>query len=297
MLLSGSRDRGRFVFAMASRKGIYGFMGPVVVVMLFAIVLAFAAFVFGLASKISQVPFGYGSEALFVNLSILGIGFIVGVFIFYKILQESINVGVRIAVALFVFSAVMSLLIYLRLLFSYYGFSTPLLHFGLTIVAYLCGFMGVMAIFDVLSTFWRNMLFAICSSTIGAFIGAVAPTVGVILILLIFAVLDLVLVRKEVVKRGTKMNDDYEKIVLKMSYAGKDWAIGLADLVCYAMLVANCFAHFGFVAAIGSLVLVVVGALLASREALRLTQVAGLPYSVALGLIPVFVYMFIPGLP
>ena len=282
---------------MAAGKRGYGFLAPVVVVMLFAMVLAFAGFVFGLASKASQAPLGYGSEAIFVNLSILGIGFIVGVFIFYRVLQESINFGVKIAVALFVFSAVMSLLIYFRLLLTYYGFSNPLLHFSLTIIAYLCGFLGVMAIFDVLSTYWRNMLFAVCSATIGAFIGAVAPTVGVILILLIFAVLDFVLVKKEVVKRTKKISEDYEKIVLKMSYAARDWAIGLADLVCYSMLVANCFVHFGLIASLGSLLLVLVGAILAFKEALKLNQVPGLPYSVVLGLIPVFVYMFIPGLP
>jgi hypothetical protein len=281
----------------ASNKGGYGFLGPVVLVMLFAMVLAFAAFVFGLATKVAQSPLGYGSEDIFINLSILGIGFLIGVFIFYRVLQESLNFGIKIAVALFVFSAVMSLLIYFRLLLTYYGFSSPLLHFSLTIIAYFCGFLGVMAIFDVLSTFWRNTLFAICSATIGSFIGALAPTLGVILILLIFAVLDFVLVRKEVVKRTKKMSDDYDKVILKMSYAGRDWAIGLADMVCYAMLVANCFVHYGLVAALSSLLLVLAGVVIASREALKLSQVPGLPYSVVLGLIPVFVYMIIQGLP
>jgi hypothetical protein len=199
-------------------------------------------------------------------------------------LRESMGFAVKIAVSLFVFCATMSLLIYAKLFLMSYNVSSPTLAFALSIVGYFFGFLGVMAIFDVLSRNMRNLMFAFCSGVLGAFIGSLIPMAALILILVSMSALDMI--------------DNYEElVVLKLSYAGKDWAIGLGDLLSYSMLVANTFATFGSFAAMGSLCLILIGSFVVSRKAERSGQVAGLPIVVGLGLIPVILYLLFPALP
>jgi hypothetical protein len=62
------------------------------------------------------------------------------------------------------------------------------------------------------------------------------------------------------------------------------------------MLTANSFANFGFIVSLASLLLITTGFLLGSFRAEEGEQVAGLPFAVGLGLIPLVVSMVIPAL-
>jgi hypothetical protein len=265
------------------------------IVMIIALVLSFAAVVFDLSAHVSQGPFAFQGELVWVNLSVIGIGLLVAVLVFYGILRESINISVRVAVTLFVFSAIMSALIYLKLFLSTYGVSSPGLHLILTLTAYTGGFLGVMAIFDVLPRRIRNVLFAVCSGVLGAFIGALIPTIMMILILGIMAAVDLIATHRSAVKNVKKIVEDYEMLVLlKLSYAGKTWAVGIGDLISYSILVANALMHIGWATALISLVLILVGSFVATARARKLAQTSGLPLAVGLGLVPVVAFTIFP---
>lgn len=276
------------------RRG-YGFIGPILIVMVIALFISLAAFLVNLSATVSQGPFAYQEAESWVSLSVIGLGLIVAVMLFYGILEHSITVSVRLAVALFVFSAVGSSLIYLQLLMTTYDVASPALHFILTFVAYLGSFLGVLAIFDVLPRRARNVLFAVCSGVLGAFIGSLIPTITMVLILSIMAGIDLILTRRSTVEKSTKVNEDYEMLVLlRMSYAGKTWAVGIADLVCYSFLVANTLVYIGLIPAVISAAFIVVGSLVTAARARESTRSSGLPLSVVLGLIPVVAFSFFP---
>ncbi len=276
----------------------YGFVGPLLAVMTIAFVLSFAALLFELTSHVSTGTFYYQGQLLVNSVLVLAGGIVIAVLIFFGILRESMGFAVKIAVSLFVFCATMSLLIYAKLFLLSYSISSPTLAFTLSIVGYFFAFLGVMAIFDVLSRNMRNLMFAFCSGVLGAFIGSLIPMPAIILILVSMSILDIILTRKGVVKQSKKILDNYEElVVLKLSYAGKNWAIGLGDLLCYSMLVANTFVTFGPVAAMSSLCLILIGSFFVSRKAERSGQVSGLPVAVGLGLIPMVLYLLIPGLP
>jgi hypothetical protein len=266
--------------------------------MTIAFILSFAALLFELTSHVSTGTFYYQGQ-LFVNsVLVLAGGIVIAILIFFGILRESMGFAVKIAVSLFVFCATMSLLIYAKLFLMSYNVSSPSLAFALSIVGYFFGFLGVMAIFDVLSRNMRNLMFAFCSGVLGAFIGSLIPMAALILILVSMSALDMIVTRKGVVKESKKILDNYEElVVLKLSYAGKDWAIGLGDLLSYSMLVANTFATFGSFAAISSLFLILIGSFVVSRKAEKSGQVPGLPIAIGLGLLPVILYLLFPALP
>jgi hypothetical protein len=283
---------------MKLRRQNYGSIGPVLSVMLLAIAFSFAAIVIQLASHVSKGPFVFEGELVLVNLVLLGMGIMIAVLLFLGILKGSMGFAVRVAVSLFVFSAIMAVLIYLKLFLSISGaMPSPTLHAALSIAAYLIGFVGMMAIFDVLPRIYRNLLFAGCCGILGAFIGALMPTLAVVGILVVMSIMDLILTSRGTVRESRKMSEDYEKlIILKMSYSSKDWAIGLGDLVCYSMLVANTFTSFGLLPAIIAIILVTIGAIISLRKAQRSAQVPGLPFAIGLGLIPTIVFMFLPAI-
>jgi hypothetical protein len=116
-----------------------------------------------------------------------------------------------------------------------------------------------------------------------------------VLILSIMAGIDLILTRRSTVEKSTKVNEDYEMLVLlRMSYAGKTWAVGIADLVCYSFLVANTLVYIGLIPAVISAAFIVVGSLVTAARARESTRSSGLPLSVVLGLIPVVAFSFFP---
>ncbi|WXG47163.1 MAG: hypothetical protein WED05_10975 [Candidatus Atabeyarchaeum deiterrae] len=276
----------------------YGSFGVLLTVMIIALVFAFTALVIELGANVSRGPFYFGSGLLLVNVAVLVLGISIAVLIFYGLLKGSVTLAVRVAIAIFVLSATVSLLMYANLFLGYYGLSSPAIRIGLSMVAYLGSFAGILAVFDVLSRNSRNVLFAFYSSVIGAFMGVLIPSIAMIVLLCFLAGLDLYLTLKQTVKKTKRLHEDYESIIiLKMSYAGRDWAIGIGDLVSYSILVTNTLVNFGLVATLLSLFLVLLGSVITSRRARKVGQVPGLPLAIALGLIPVFVYILVPGLP
>jgi hypothetical protein len=266
----------------------YGFLTPILTVMIVALVLSFFGLVFQLSANVSSPGAGYGNSLLIVNVAVFGTGALVALLLFYFLLRESVNIAVRLSVSLFVFTAIMSSLIYVRLFLGSYGFSSPIALILLSIVAYMGSFLGVLATFDALSKNARNLLFAACSGILGAFIGVIIPPLAMIIMIGLLAVLDIVTISRQTVRQSQKVLQDYESlVVLKLSYAGRDWAIGIGDLVSYSILVANSLANFGLTAALSSLALILAGSIINSRLAQRRQQVSGLPIATGLGLIPV----------
>jgi hypothetical protein len=265
--------------------------------MIITLILTFLAFLVELTTNVSRGPFEAGTPLL-TNLLVVGLGLVIAVIVFYFILRGSITVGVRVVVSIFVFSAIMSLLLFVKLFLTMYGASTASLFVIISIIAYLASFLGVMAIFDVLSRKTRNALFAVCSGVLGTFTGVLVPSAALVFVLVMMVGLDLILTRRHTVEKTTKVLEDYERmVILKLSYAGRNWAIGLADLLSYSMLIANCFTNFGLVISVASLILVLLGFFLGSLRAKEGGQVAGLPFAIGLGMIPLLFSMVLPFLP
>ncbi|WXG44521.1 MAG: hypothetical protein WED04_10895 [Promethearchaeati archaeon SRVP18_Atabeyarchaeia-1] len=276
---------------MPERERRYGAIAPILTVMLITLVMAFLAAVMQLASTVSMGPFNPGQQFI-PNLLVVGLGLVIAVVVFYVVLKGSITVGVRVAVSIFIFSAIMTILLYVKFFLNMYGASSSAIFVIVSLVAYVASFLGVMAIFDVLSRRVRNAMFAVCSGVLGAFAGALIPPLALLFVLLLMAALDALLMRRHTVEKTKKTLEDYDQLVImKLSYAGRNWAIGLADLLSYSMLIANCFANFGLVASLASLFLVVLGFFVGSWRAGESGQIAGLPLAIGLGLIPLIIYI------
>jgi len=138
----------------------------------------------------------------------------------------------------------------------------------------------------------RNLLFVVCSGSLGSFLGVLLPAVSVVGISLFLSVLDFFLIKRKTVETivGEKT---YEKLVFSVAISSEEWGIGIGDLTCYSMVVSNALVIFGFFAGVVSLLLILMGSLISLALTLRTVRLPGLPIPMTLGLIPSIILLFL----
>lgn len=234
---------------------------------------------------------GIGEFFVVVNILIIILASIMSLFIFFRIFKKRREFALRILVAAFILGGVLSTLLFGKLVFNLLGLDSPLFLLVVAIVAYVGAYFAYLVMVDALSDRMKNLLFVICSGALGAFLGALIPAVPVIGVSLFLSVLDLVLIKRKTVENiiGEEV---YERLVTNVAFANQEWGIGIGDLTCYAMVVANTLINFGIFAGSLSLLLILIGSFISLALTIRMVRFPGLPIPVVLGLLPSIALLF-----
>jgi hypothetical protein len=126
--------------------------------------------------------------------------------------------------------------------------------------------------------------------SLGAFLGMTIPALSAILILSFLAVYDVFAVYKGPV--GKIASQGLEQL-RGLSVSFRDVQIGLGDLTFYSMLTSIVLMNAGLVFYGASLLGVVAGAFLSFKLLEKKGMFPGLPFSVAFGLAPLIVWLFL----
>jgi hypothetical protein len=212
----------------------------------------------------------------------------VGASLLYLLLKRksfkvvSFITGLALTVAVFMLSTV-----YLYALFS--TFSFPYVD---VVIFVLSTFVTVLADFIVFRTRSRTsgLVVLLIGGALGAFLGVMIPTPSAILILGFLAVYDVFAVYRGPV--GKIAQGGLERL-RGLSVSFKDVQMGLGDLTFYAMLVARVLASAGPIYCVGSTAGVLMGVFLAFRMLEKRGMFPGLPFSIALGLVPLIISLFL----
>ena len=234
-----------------------------------------------------------GYSEVFIALNIFAITVIsaVSLFIFFRILKTKREAALRILVATFIIGGMLSTLLFGKQIFILLNLESPLFLLVVAVVAYGGTYFAYLAFVDALSDRARNMLFVVCSGTLGAFLGVLVPILPVIGISLFLSIADIVLIGRGTVEKIVG-EAEYEKLIMKIAFSNREWGIGIGDLTCYAMVVSSASVNFGFLVGGLSLLLILVGALLSLVLAIRMVRLPGLPISIVLGLLPSMAMLF-----
>jgi hypothetical protein len=266
------------------------FILPIMFTIMISIILAQFTVFTQLDSNGSVSLFGSADE-FFVTLNVFLIILIsiVSLFIFFRLFKKRRELAVRVLVATFIFSGILAVLLFTKLLFNTLNLQFPLLLMVVAIVTYIGAYFGYLVLVDSISNRMRNTLFIICSGILGCFFGVLVPPFTIIVSLLLLSFVDIVLIkRKTVEKIFTEIA--YEKLLTEVTFSNKEGGIGIGDLTCYSIIVANTAANFGFLSSALALLLILVGSLLSLRITLSRGRLPGLPASIVLGLLPAIIH-------
>jgi hypothetical protein len=228
---------------------------------------------------------GYNEVFIAVNIAVITIISALSLLIFFHILKTKRKLAIRVLVSSFIMGGMLSTLLFGKHLFIILKLETPLFLLAVASVAYIGSYFAYLAFIDALSNRVKNTLFLVCSGTLGSFLGVLVPTIPIIGISLLFALADIVLIRGKTVEIIVG-KDGYEKLIMKISFSNRQWGIGIGDLTCFSMIVANSSISYGFIAGGLSLLLVLVGSLVSLALTIRMVRIPGLPISTVLGLLP-----------
>jgi hypothetical protein len=179
----------------------------------------------------------------------------------------------------------LSTLLFAKHLFILLKLESPLFLLVVAFVAYIGTYFAYLAFVEALSDRTRNVLFLVCSGTLGSFLGVLVPTFSVIGISLLFSLADIILIGRSTVEKIVGKNE-YEKLIMRVAFSNREWGIGIGDLTVFSMIVANSSVSFGVFVGGLSLLLILVGSLLSLVLTIRLIRIPGLPISTVLGLLP-----------
>jgi len=235
-----------------------------------------------------------GYSEVFIALNIFAIAIIsaTSLFIFFRMLKTKRKIALRILVATFIIGGMLSTLLFGKHLFILLNLESPLFLLVVAVVAYSGTYFAYLAFVDALSDRARNMLFVVCSGTLGAFLGVLLPILPVIGISLFLSVADLVLISRGTVEKIVG-EAEYEKLIMKISFSNREWGIGIGDLTCYSMVVSSSSVSYGVLVGGLSLLLILVGSFLSLLLTVRLIRIPGLPISTVLGLLPSISLIFL----
>jgi presenilin-like A22 family membrane protease len=143
----------------------------------------------------------------------------------------------------------------------------------------------------------RNFATIITGSLIGAFLGPNIPTWTLLLLLVALAVYDIYAVKQGPIKEMVETMEEAEgeegetMDIPMLTYATKDWEIGVGDLAFYSAFTDHVLIYFGLIG--GSIVSVgiIIGALGTLRLLERYRMLPGLPLSIFIGVGCLFLYI------
>lgn len=228
---------------------------------------------------------GYSEIFIALNISAITIISVISLFVFFRILKTKRNLAIRVLVATFIIGGMLSTLLFGKHIFVLLNFESPLFLLVVAVVAYVGTYFAYLAFIESLSDNAKNTLFLICSGTLGSFLGVLMPTLPVIGISIFLSVADIILIGRNTVEKIVG-ETEYEKLLVKVAFSNKNWGIGIGDLTCYSMIVANSSVNYGVFVGALSLFLILIGSLLSLVLTMKLVRIPGLPISTMLGLLP-----------
>jgi hypothetical protein len=273
------------------RNRVY-FIIPVLITILISIFFAYFSF-FVQNYGTGSTPIFDSRNNFFATLNIFVIVLIstISLFIFFRIFKKRQEIAVRILVSAFVLSGILSTLLFTKLVFTFLSLESPLILIVVTLITYLGAYFAYLIIVNAISDRMKNILFVVCSGTLGAFVGVLIPTIPVIGISFFLSLVDLYLINRKTVENivGEKA---YEQLITEIAFSNKNWGIGIGDLTSYSIVVANASANFGLLAGFFSLSMILFGSFLSYMMTIRRGRFPGLPISIILGLIPLMLFSF-----
>ena len=257
---------------------------PVLISLLFGVSCTFVA----LNSSIdlySAVPFPEGVGSLGNGLYFVILAG-VGASLMYLLLRRKnlhlivLITGFGLTAATFLVSAV-----YLYALVSIGNFP-----YDTILVIVLATLITLVADYEVFRTSGKGSALTIIllGGSLGAFLGMTIPTLSAVLILSFLAVYDVFAVYRGAV--GKMAHEGLEQL-RGLSVSFKDVQIGLGDLTFYSMLVTLVLLNAGPIFCVASIAGVLSGAFVAFKLLEKKGMFPGLPFSVALGLTPLVIWL------
>jgi hypothetical protein len=269
------------------------FMLPIFFTIIISIILASFVFFLQLHDTHSVLIFD-GIDDFFaaINVFFMALVSISSLLIFFHLLKKNRELALKILVSTFILSGILSTLLFTKLIFASLSLDFSLLLMVMAFVTYIGAYFAYLVLVDALSDRKKNVLFVICSATLGSFIGVLVPPLPIIVISLVLSVADLILIKKQTMEKMVGIFT-YEKLVTGISFSNKDWSIGLGDLTCYSMVVSNTAVNFGVSVGGFSLFMILIGSFLSLILTIKIVRIPGLLIPIILGLLPSIVMMFI----
>jgi presenilin-like A22 family membrane protease len=190
------------------------------------------------------------------------------------------------------------------LLTGYFGLAVLVIFNSLSlflILAVISVLFGVGAAYILLrknmsNTYLQNTVILGYGGGLGAFLGIAMPTWSTILLLVGLSIYDIFAVTRGPIKQIIEISEEKSIEMPAMTYSSsEEIEIGLGDLVFYSMFTAHTFVNFGSV----PLVMVsggILGGLMITLKLLEQRKMLpGLPISIALGLIALFLSLLLSG--
>lgn len=261
----------------------------------FTIILAmfFAYFVLSIAFHgFPSSLFDGGNKFFELNIFLMAAVSLIGLLIFFHYFRKKPELTVKLFAAAFILSGILSTLLFVKLIFVTLQLELPVLLLVAALITYVGAYFAYLILVDSLSVTKKNVLFFFCSAALGSFVGVIMPSILVIAISLCFALVDLVLIKRNTVEQFLGKTG-YETMLAQISFTSKQWGIGIGDLTCYSIVAANTLLNFGLIAGGISVLLILIGSLISLALTLRLIRVPGLPISITLGLMPSITLLFL----
>lgn len=202
-----------------------------------------------------------------------------GAFLLYLLLKRkrhkliTLITGFAITTTTFMLS-----LIYLFAAFS--RFPSPYIEAFILTSSLLITILVDFTIFRVQSRICNSIVLCL-GGALGAFLGAVVPTLSAILILCFLSVYDVLAVYHGPV--GKIAFSGLEQLH-GLSFSFKDIQMGLGDLTFYSMLSGHMLLNFGFISCAASIISILFGCFLSFKMLERKGMFPGLPFPIIFGL-------------
>ena len=206
-------------------------------------------------------------------------------FIILRIKKIKSLMVAKILVFLFIEGGMLSILLFGKLLLSYSKLDNSIFIIFFVGVAYVCTYFAFLTFFDSLSLKGRNRLFVVSSGSLGSFLGLLIPIIPIIVVLILLSFIDLILIQNNFFQKRIGFFE-HELFIFEMAFITQEWGIGIADLICYSMIVSSTSANFGLIIGSFSLILILIGSLFTMKMTSKQKYIPGLPVTSILGLLP-----------
>jgi hypothetical protein len=253
--------------------------------LLFGVLCAYV--IWGQLTSYTVTPFpegagSFGNGLYFVVLAAVGASLLYFLLRRKGVKSVILVVGAALTVAVFMLS-----IIYLYTLFSI--FPVPFVDVVVPALSVLITVLADIAVFRSHSRS-STVVILLLGGALGAFLGTLIPPVSAILILVFLAVYDVFTVYRGPV--GKIAQSGLERLK-GLSFSYKSFQMGLGDLTFYSMLTSRVFESGGVWFWLASTAGVLVGAFLAFKMLERKGMFPGLPFPIALGLIPLVISLYL----
>jgi presenilin-like A22 family membrane protease len=232
-------------------------------------------------------PFQEGVFGSFGNAGFFAVAIGFGASLIYLLLKRKKHKLITLITGLALTTAVFMLsFVYLLATFSTFSFlNAPAVAF---VSALFITVLADLAIFR-----WQGPVcdfVVLClGGALGTFLGASVPTLSTIAILCVLAVYDVYTVYHGPV--GKIAHSGLEQL-RGLSFSFRDVQMGLGDLTFYSMLSGHIFLNFGSVSCLASVIGILLGCLIAFKMLEKKRMFPGLPFPIALGLIPLILALY-----